>query len=39
LMTVQPNFRLSAYRPICPFRDTDMVALMIDRLAIAGLPV
>ena len=38
LLAVQPNFRLNAYRPLCPFRGGDVVALMIDRLAMAGLP-
>jgi adenylate cyclase len=39
LMMVQPNFRLSAYRLVCPFKGDDAVGQFIDRLQMAGLPV
>jgi adenylate cyclase len=39
LMRIQPKFRLSEYRRVCPFKGVDAVALMLDRLAKAGLPV
>lgn len=38
LMEVQPTFRLNAYRRVCPFKGADMIGLMINRLAKAGLP-
>ena len=38
LMLAQPNFRLSTYRPQCPFRDADAVELLIERLHMADLP-
>jgi adenylate cyclase len=39
LMNVQPNFRVGEYRPVCPFKSPDAVALWIARLMTAGLPV
>ena len=38
LMLAQPNFRLATYRPQCPFKNADVVELMIERLQMANLP-
>jgi adenylate cyclase len=38
LMEVDPAFRLTSYRDLCPWRDADTRGLFVDRLRQAGLP-
>lgn len=38
LMAIEPDFRVSGYRPRCPFCDASRVDLMCQRLLAAGLP-
>jgi adenylate cyclase len=38
LLEAQPDFRLSAYASLCPFKDRDIRELFLERLRLAGLP-